>query len=215
MGYDLFKAAVAKKGNLVIYFVRHGQSDGNTLGKHCLVCQDSPLTMLGKEQANALGSYFKNLQTPIKEIYSSIRSRTNDTAAVIAEATGAPMTSSDRLVERDWGKFNTYTWVTLSEELDRMSFAERYTFTPPEGESWQMMEERLFGILTLMVEAAEPDDHLIVVTHHGCLRALLPLLDGKDREQHEEYSVEVGGVTKYDATLGKLEFINQLPDLKT
>ena len=213
MGYDLFKAAIAKKDKLVIYFVRHGQSDGNTLGKHCLVRQDTPLTLLGKEQARAVGKYFKELGSPVSAIYSSLRDRTNATAAAITKATGVDATSSDRLVERDWGKYKGYTWVTLSDQLSQMSFDERFTFTPPEGESWEMMEDRLFGILTLAVEAAEPGDQLVVVTHHGCLRALLPLLDGQEREKHEDYSVEVGTITKYDSATDKLEFINHLPPL--
>ncbi len=215
MGYDLFKAALAKKKNISIYFVRHGQSDGNTLGKHCLVCQDTALTALGKEQAKAIGKYFAVLHSPIKTIYTSFRSRTNETAAAIIGATGVEALESDRLVERDWGKYSNYTWITLSEQLSEMTFAERYAFTPPEGESWQMMEDRLFGVLTLMVEAAEPGDQLVVVTHHGCLRAILPLLDGKDRQSHEDYSVEVGTITKYNGEMDKLEFINHLPPLES
>jgi len=213
MGYDLFKAAVAKKKNLAIYFVCHGQSEGDTLGEHCLVCQDTGITETGETQAAALGKYFSALSQPIKTIYTSVRNRTKVTADAITAATGVTALESDRLVERDWGKYRSYTWINLSEQLSKMNFDARYTFTPPEGESWQMMEDRLFGVLTLMVEAAEPDDQLVVVTHHGCLRAILPLIDGSDRESHEDYSVEVGTITKYNGAMDKLEFINHLPPL--
>lgn len=78
-----------------IYFIRHGQSEGNS--KLLLQGGDDPLTELGKAQAQAVAQRVLSLNAEV--ILSSTMSRALDTAKIIAQTTGLPLEERDSLRE--------------------------------------------------------------------------------------------------------------------
>ena len=62
-----------------VYFIRHGQSEGNRLHLHC-GWSDTPLSELGHQQARAANAYLKDI--PFDRIYCSDLPRARQTADV-------------------------------------------------------------------------------------------------------------------------------------
>lgn len=84
------------------------------------------------------------------------------------------------LQERNFGKWESWDWPKISLELNKLSLEDRYTFRPPDGETWQEMEERLN--VSLKSIAGLGYDSVAVVTHAGPIRVILPILSSKTRE---------------------------------
>ena len=206
MSYQNFLTASQKKPNSLLYLVRHAESEGNLLGAKCKASQETPLTEAGKENAQQLGEYFKS-EINSATVFASPKSRTLETAEAIASALGEKVKTEENFIERHWGEYNDLNWLELSAQLDGMSDEERYTFVPEGGESWQAMEERFFKALAEIVEAQADGGNLVVVTHNGCLRAVLPILAKTGYQSHKDYSMKVGSVVKYSFKTETLEFI--------
>ena len=77
-----------------------------------------------------------------------------------------------------------------------MDIEERYAFVPEGGESWQQMESRLFTAIGTIIEASS-GSNIVIVTHKGCLRAILTALNETDKTVHATYSMKTGSVTSY------------------
>jgi uncharacterized phosphatase len=86
-----------------LYFVRHGESVANL--KHLFAGRwDTPLTPLGRDQANLAGSQASELN--ITHIVSSPLSRSRETAEIIADRIGYPKDKiiiSELFIERSYG----------------------------------------------------------------------------------------------------------------
>jgi broad specificity phosphatase PhoE len=85
-----------------LYFLRHGQSEANV--KHVFAGQkeNSPLTELGKQQAEMAANDLKNVD--ITKIVSSNLIRAKQTAEIVAAKLGVSnLTVDDRIAEYDMG----------------------------------------------------------------------------------------------------------------
>lgn len=82
--------------NMNVYFVRHGQSEGNLKGLH--QGPEVPLSQNGKEQAGVLAKRLKNI--PIDIIYASPFIRAKETAEIIANELKLPIEYWEDLKER-------------------------------------------------------------------------------------------------------------------
>ena len=88
------------------YFVRHGQTVWNVENKIC-GATDSPLTEYGREQARETGRNILAQGITADEILYSPLSRAADTAKLISEMTGIPCRVEPRLVELNFGKWES------------------------------------------------------------------------------------------------------------
>ena len=88
------------------YFVRHGQTVWNVENKIC-GCTDSPLTEYGREQARETGRKILAEGIQADEILCSPLSRAKDTAQLISEMTGIPCRVEPRLIEQNFGKWES------------------------------------------------------------------------------------------------------------
>jgi probable phosphoglycerate mutase len=103
-----------------LYFVRHGQSQAN-VDRVFAGQMDTPLTKLGREQAELAASQAKGLG--IDHIISSPLSRALDTAKIIAAVIGYPadkIETNELLMERYFGPFVGQSWDI---DLDLDGFA--------------------------------------------------------------------------------------------
>ena len=209
------KTKISPKNNpekVSFWFIRHGQSEGNVLGAECLVMNDEPLTQRGSDEAKSIARYLKESQIKVTDIYTSPAGRSHQTAEVIATGLGLPVKVKDGLKERDWGIWGNLPWDEVSDKLSGMAIEERYSFIHENGESWQQMEERLFGALEEIAEENTQGEDILIVTHRGCLRAILPVLAKAGKEKHEDFSVETGSLTKFSFDKEEFEFIGLTPD---
>ena len=88
------------------YFIRHGQTVWNVENKIC-GATDSPLTEYGREQAKKTGQKILTEGVKADEILCSPLSRAADTARLISEMTGIPYRVEPRLIEQNFGKWES------------------------------------------------------------------------------------------------------------
>ena len=88
------------------YFARHGQTVWNVENKIC-GATDIGLTENGRQQARELGQKILDEQIHIDEILYSPLSRAADTAQYVSEITGIPARVEPRLMEQNFGKYES------------------------------------------------------------------------------------------------------------
>jgi len=89
-----------------LYFVRHGETYWNVENKIC-GATDIALTPLGHEQAVRTAEEIVRSGIRFDEILSSPLVRARDTAEHISEITGVPMRVDERLIEQNFGRFES------------------------------------------------------------------------------------------------------------
>jgi broad specificity phosphatase PhoE len=207
----LLDVANINNPRMTFWFARHAESEGNSQGELCPVNHDTPLTSTGEQQAKELLQYFQDNDITITDVYSSPLQRATQTASVVAGHFGVPVNELEDLRGRDWGEWCNQTWQEVSVELESKSIDERYTFIPEGGESWEEMEERLFDALETIAKENEAGEDILIVTHKGALRAMLPILDQVEKERHKDYSVGVGSLTAFSFDKQDFHFIGLMP----
>lgn len=153
-----------------LLLVRHGETIWNSEGR-LQGQEDVPLSERGIEQARALAPIVRSFG-PAAVIASDLQR-----AWKTAEALGYPEYCLDsRLREADLG-----SWVGLSAGELLSTDADAYlawrdgNLTPPDGESFELLMERVRECLEHLARESGP---VLIVTHGGVVRAALALLLG-------------------------------------
>lgn len=169
----------------MIYLVRHSETVWNREGRlqgH----RDAPLTERGEQQARRMGAALKRTVVPLAEytIVASPLGRTRRTAELICGELGvdpATIAFDERLMEIRWGDWEGHTRPEIEQrwpgELARRR-TQRWDYTPPNGESYAMLTDRVGDWLA----AIDDDARLIVVTHGAAGRMIKGLYARLDRE---------------------------------
>jgi broad specificity phosphatase PhoE len=147
----------------MILFVRHGETEANRQ-RLALGRADPPLTENGQTQAIALGRRLE--REGIAVVRTSPLLRARETAAAIAAASGAELVVDDRLVELDYGEWDTTSFAELpADELGR--WRSDPTFAPPGGESLRAVTGRVADFCTELL----PGPKVIAVSHVSPIKA--------------------------------------------
>ena len=126
----------------------------------------------------------------VEAIFHSTQSRAVFTAEALALTLDVPSIAQPGIEERNFGDWDNWEWPQIAAELDKLTTEERYTFVPPNGESWQQMEERLRAALGQI--NTKQYASLAIVTHWGPIRALLPMIKDEPKESTIDLLVESG-----------------------
>lgn len=142
---------------------RHGQTDWNA--EHRFQGQtDIPLNRTGLDQAEQAARRLAPLRP--SAIFASDLSRAQQTAAALSRLTGLPVTLDKDLRERFGGD-----WEGLSDDEIRERYpAERISWNPPNGESTQVVADRIAGAIGRIAETIDPGQVAVVVGHGAALR---------------------------------------------
>jgi len=154
-----------------IYFVRHGQTDGNA--KNIYQHSDTALSVLGEKQAVFVGLRFKDV--PVDRIISSDYNRTKQTAETIAKVNGAHVEFSPLF--REIRRPSDIRGKEKSEPPVKKIFDEMLSHEC-EPDWHHLDEENLFDVEKRAREALKflrerPENELIVVTHEMFLKMLI------------------------------------------
>lgn len=76
-----------------------------------------------------------------------------------------------------------------------MAIEDRYKFVPPNGESWEQMEDRLKTAVRLIRSG---EGTAAIVSHGGALRGLMPILKEEPLETSLGYDFKNASVTIFD-----------------
>ncbi len=180
-----------------IYFVRHGEAEGNALR----ISQDvhTPLTEKGHEQAKVVAKRVAKLG--IEKIYTSHMVRAIQTGEHIAEETQVSVAHNELFGE--WmtpvsvrGKsFDSEEYRLWREELKKNHTNREWRYE--DAENFSDLEQRLNNATKFLENDAA--NSIIVVSHGKLLRMLLPfILMGKSLTP--EVHLQIDGVAQINNT---------------
>lgn len=151
---------------------RHGQSEGDLEPRRIEGNADFPLTDLGRRQGEALARRIAAGFAPDRLIASPLQ-RAQQTALMIADATGLPLETEPRLAERSNGRLAGLTHA----EADRrypVRHPLRVHHRPPEGESYLDQYRRVAEFyFETYFDADLNNKTILVVSHGGTINCLL------------------------------------------
>ena len=157
-----------------LVLLRHGQTELSVQRRYS-GHGDPELTDLGHAQAAAAAARLAELPDVAAVLSSPLR-RARQTAAAVAEATGAPLLTRRGLIETDFGEWEG---LTFAEARDRdpelhVSWLGSEQVAPPGGESFAEVGRRIEIELKKMVDEY-PGGTVVVVSHVTPIKVMLRL----------------------------------------
>ena len=174
------------------YFTRHGQTVWNVENKIC-GATDIPLTELGHQQAIETGKKIVEEGIQADEILYSPLSRAAETARHISEITGIPARMEPRLVEQNFGKWESTARDGKEFKKAKEDFCCRYD----GGESMLHLAQRIYNLLD-DVKAESDEKTYILVAHNGIARVVQSYFYEMTNEEYAAFGVKNCAVLRYD-----------------
>ncbi len=177
-----------------ISLIRHGETTWNRAGRwqgHA----DPDLTEEGHAQSDALAAALalEHARTPWHRLFSSDLLRARRTAECLADRLGLPLEVDRRLRELDVGRWAGQTRVEIeAREAELLAAFERGEpgVRPGGGESRIEIRERSHAFLC-EVAVQRAGERILVVTHLGVIRALVPGARPQNLERLEIVAEEI------------------------
>ena len=175
-----------------LYFVRHGESEWNVADKIC-GRTDIPLTKRGHEQAVETGKKIVAEGIKADEILYSPLLRAADTAKHISEMTGIPAHMEPRLIEQNFGKYESTARNGEEFQKAKQQFITRYD----GGQSMLHLAQRIYNLLE---EIKAESDHktYILVAHNGISRVIQSYFYEMTNEEYATFGVKNCEVRRFD-----------------
>ena len=161
-----------------VVLIRHAESEMNVrrpsvIGGRSRWCE---LTKNGVKQAKALGQALKTKAWACERVVSSTAVRAQQTARYCLEEVGYPLPRLEtyiELEEMDQGDWeNQPRNVIYTPQMQTRINEERWTFSPPGGESWAQVWSRAHTWIEREI-LNQPPQPTWVVSHGGVIQALL------------------------------------------
>ena len=172
------------------YFIRHGQTVWNVENKIC-GATDSPLTEYGREQAKKTGQKILTEGVKADEILCSPLSRAADTAQLISEMTGIPYRVEPRLIEQNFGKWES----TPRDGKDFKKAKEFFACSHEGGESTLRLAQRIYNLLD---DIKKEDKVYLLVAHNGISRAIESYVRDMSNEEFAGFGIKNCELRKYE-----------------
>jgi broad specificity phosphatase PhoE len=164
---------------MTIVLLRHGESEGNVL-HHIQGWHNYPLTERGHRQAEAAARRLANL--PAVALYTSPLARAQETASVVAVATGLAVVELPDLREYCFGEAQGMTWTEAAARWG-LSDDDWGVGHVPGEEGMTAFRARVSSQID-MLAASHASDIAICVLHAGTIGALVAHLCGLAPHDH-------------------------------
>lgn len=174
------------------YFVRHGQTVWNVENKIC-GATDIALTEYGHQQAVETGKKILEEGIIADEILYSPLMRAADTAKHISEITGIPARVEPRLIEQNFGKWES----TPRDGADFKKAKKCFASSHEGGESTLRLAQRIYNLLDDIKKESEERTY-ILVAHNGIARVIQSYFTDMTNEEYAAYGVKNCAVVRYD-----------------
>ena len=174
------------------YFVRHGQTVWNVENKIC-GATDIALTEYGHEQAIITGKKILEEGIQADEILYSPLVRAADTAKHISELTGIPCRMEPRLIEQNFGKWES----TPRDGLDFKKAKEFFACSHEGGEPTLRLAQRIYNLLD-DIKAESDKKTYILVAHNGIARVVQSYFTDMTNEEYAALGVKNCEILRYD-----------------
>lgn len=155
-----------------VYLIRHAETTWNNERRYQGTL-NSPLSELGWEQSYRTRDALRN--APLRAVYSSPLARAQETAHIIAEPHGLPVTSMDGLSEIRVGEWEG---LTTSEIEARYAEAVHQWYTTPHlaripgGETIEEMRARAVAAFT-EIRSRHPGQIVAIIAHGGVNKSII------------------------------------------
>jgi broad specificity phosphatase PhoE len=196
---------------VLIYVVRHGQTDWNA-ERRLQGQKDIPLNPIGREQARQNGI---NLAEILKvegiafDFVASPLTRTRQTMEILRTAMGVDpkaYRTDERLVEVSFGDWEGFTLKELkATQRDRVSERNlnKWDFIPPgdDAESYEIMSWRIGSWLNSVNKPT------VCVTHGGVIRSLFKMIADLPKHEAAEGEIPQDRILRIDAAERQIAWI--------
>ena len=172
-----------------LYFVRHGETFWNVENKIC-GATDIALTEHGHQQAVETGKIIKEKNLQFDEILSSPLIRAAETARHISEITGVPMRIEPRLIEQNFGKYESTARDGAEFQKAKEHFLDRYG----TGESMMQLGQRIYNLLD---DIRQDEKTYLLVAHNGIARVVQSYFYDMTNEEYAKFGVKNCAVLEY------------------
>lgn len=198
---------------ITLILTRHGETDWNVKNLMAGWSNKPKLTETGEKQAKDLGEAL--IPWNVDLIFSSPLLRTRKTAEIINKSLNKQIVLLEGLKERSWGDLQGTNREKIFENLGKMDFKKRYKFKPKGGESLEEFEKRLLLCVEKIIENND-GKVVLLVTHAGVIRVLIPLLKKIPKEEIFDLKVENSSLTVFKLQESEVieELINDVAHLK-
>ena len=186
--------------------MRHGQTVWNVENKIC-GATDIALTEYGHEQAIITGKKILEEGIQADEILYSPLVRAADTAKHISELTGIPCRMEPRLIEQNFGKWestprdgeqNFGKWESTPRDgLDFKKAKEFFACSHEGGESTLRLAQRIYNLLD-DIKAESDKKTYILVAHNGIARVVQSYFTDMTNEEYAAFGVKNCEILRYD-----------------
>ena len=156
-----------------IIFLRHGQAKNNTERILAGRTEGVPLTDTGIKQSEYTAKLLEHMN--VSTIYSSPIQRAKHTAEIVGKHNSLDVTTDDRLIELDMGKFTgmPYDEIFKSHGNVFMKFYNGDLEIAHNGvETFSDVKKRILGIVDYIIEK-HSDENVLLVTHMDPIKAML------------------------------------------
>lgn len=176
-----------------IFFVRHGQTEWNELGKF-QGSKDSPLTSAGISQAEKLNLKFEQDNLKFEKVYASPLGRAYNTAKIIV-GENYQIEAIDEFKEISVGEmegipFTRFQELFPNEYYNFFNCPQNYDPTNIKGESFSLLMDRVEEGLKKIVTSNPSHSNILVVTHGVTLKAICSFIKNSSKNlevfAHEE-----------------------------
>lgn len=155
-----------------LFLIRHTQTEYNVANR---IGGDSPLTPKGREQAAALGDFFKHKK--IAYIFTSNKIRTIATASAISikqkDCRIIPLKEFDEI---NAGICENMTYEDIEKKLPHVFTkrgADKYHYVYPEGDSYETMKHRITQGIKKAFFLNRRANNIMIVGHQAVNRMIL------------------------------------------
>lgn len=159
---------------MILYLMRHGQTDWNLEGR-VQGKRDLPLNETGVAQAHKAALRFSELKKNIETVYTSDLKRAKKTAEIISACLDLPMHYTKQLREMDFGKAEGIKKTDLPakfpyiyQAFNDVSNPERYDIGYPLGETVGAVQQRFMKVVQRLWE--DRRENVLIVTHGMLIR---------------------------------------------
>jgi probable phosphoglycerate mutase len=154
---------------------------------------DIALTEYGHEQAIITGKKILEEGIQADEILYSPFVRAADTAKHISELTGIPCRMEPRLIEQNFGKWES----TPRDGLDFKKAKEFFACSHEGGESTLRLAQRIYNLLD-DIKAESDEKTYILVAHNGIARVVQSYFTDMTNEEYAAFGVKNCEILRYD-----------------
>lgn len=161
-----------------VFFIRHGETDWNKLGK-IQGGVDNPLNQKGREEATKLAAALKDVR--YDRAYSSPLLRARETAGYVTGECGDRVICDERLREMSFGECEGMSLAQIN--ADPQSNLYQFFHHPDEyvpaagGETIEALCGRCQSFLDSLAVAENECDNVFVFSHGALIRGILSVVE--------------------------------------